>query len=103
MAPAGADPPRYTRVMRIAVGSDHAGFDLKAALAEHLAGAGHQVIDLGTGSPDVSVDYPEFGLAVGRAVAEGGPTGGSASAGPASASASPPTRSTGSGPPWSTT
>ena len=57
--------------MRIAVGSDHAGFDLKTALAEHVAGAGHQVSDLGTGSPDVSVDYPEFGLAVGRAVAEG--------------------------------
>ena len=57
--------------MRIAVGSDHAGFDLKTTLAEHVAGAGHQVSDLGTGSPDVSVDYPEFGLAVGRAVAEG--------------------------------
>ena len=57
--------------MRIAVGSDHAGFDLKAALARHLAQAGHQVIDLGTDSPDVSVDYPTFGLAVGRAVAEG--------------------------------
>jgi len=57
--------------MRIAVGSDHAGFDLKATLAKHVAGAGHQVSDLGTGSPDVSVDYPEFGLAVGQAVAEG--------------------------------
>jgi len=57
--------------MRIAVGSDHAGFDLKTALAEHVAGSGHQVDDLGTGSADVSVDYPEFGLAVGRAVAEG--------------------------------
>jgi ribose 5-phosphate isomerase B len=57
--------------MRIAVGSDHAGFELKAALAKHMADAGHQVVDLGTGSPDVSVDYPEFGLAVGRAVAEG--------------------------------
>jgi ribose 5-phosphate isomerase B len=57
--------------MRIAVGSDHAGFDLKASLAAHLAGAGHQVDDLGTDSPDVSVDYPDFGLAVGRAVADG--------------------------------
>ena len=57
--------------MRIAVGSDHAGFDLKSALAKHMADAGHQVIDLGTDSPDVSVDYPDFGLAVGRAVAEG--------------------------------
>ncbi|MGH9081515.1 MAG: ribose 5-phosphate isomerase B [Acidimicrobiales bacterium] len=57
--------------MRIAVGSDHAGFDLKAALAKHMADAGHQIIDLGTGSPDVPVDYPEFGVAVGRSVAEG--------------------------------
>jgi ribose 5-phosphate isomerase B len=57
--------------MRIAVGSDHAGFDLKSTLAEHLADKGHQVDDLGTGSPDVSVDYPLFGVAVGRAVADG--------------------------------
>jgi RpiB/LacA/LacB family sugar-phosphate isomerase len=57
--------------MRIAVGSDHAGFDLKTALATHMADAGHQVEDLGTGSADVSVDYPVFGLAVGRAVAAG--------------------------------
>ena len=57
--------------MRIAVGSDHAGFELKATLAKHLADAGHQVVDLGTDSPDVPVDYPGFGLAVGRAVVEG--------------------------------
>jgi ribose 5-phosphate isomerase B len=57
--------------MRIAVGSDHAGFELKSALAKHVADAGHQVVDLGTDSPDVPVDYPLFGLAVGRAVAEG--------------------------------
>ncbi len=57
--------------MRIAVGSDHAGYPLKATLAKHLADAGHQVIDLGTDSPDVSVDYPEFGVAVGETVASG--------------------------------
>jgi ribose 5-phosphate isomerase B len=57
--------------MRIAVGSDHGGFDLKSALAKHLVDAGHQIIDLGTDSPDVPVDYPVFGLAVGREVAEG--------------------------------
>lgn len=62
--------------MRIAVGSDHAGFALKTTLAEHLAEAGHQVIDLGTDSADVAVDYPRFGLAVGRAVAEGRAEGG---------------------------
>jgi RpiB/LacA/LacB family sugar-phosphate isomerase len=57
--------------MRIAVGSDHAGFDLKAALAGHLAEAGHAVSDLGTDSSTEPVDYPLFGIAVGRAVAEG--------------------------------
>jgi ribose 5-phosphate isomerase B len=57
--------------MKIAVGSDHAGFELKSALATHMAAAGHQVVDLGTDSAEVSVDYPLFGVAVGRAVAEG--------------------------------
>ncbi|HEY1466738.1 MAG TPA: ribose 5-phosphate isomerase B [Acidimicrobiales bacterium] len=57
--------------MRIAVGSDHAGYDLKAALAKHLADGGHEVVDLGTNSPDVSVDYPNFGEAVGQAVVGG--------------------------------
>lgn len=67
---------RYTRGMRIAVGSDHAGFELKAALAKHLVDGGHEVIDLGTDSPDISVDYPEFGFSVARAVAEGRVEGG---------------------------
>jgi ribose 5-phosphate isomerase B len=57
--------------MRIAVGSDHAGYELKVAVAKHLSDAGHQVLDLGTDSPDVSVDYPVFGASVGRAVTDG--------------------------------
>jgi ribose 5-phosphate isomerase B len=56
--------------MRIAVGSDHAGYRLKQVLAEHLAGRGHEVEDLGTHS-EAPVDYPVFGAAVGRAVIEG--------------------------------
>ncbi|MXZ52937.1 MAG: ribose 5-phosphate isomerase B [Acidimicrobiaceae bacterium] len=56
--------------MRIAVGADHAGYGLKQALAEHLRTAGHDVTDCGTYSAD-RVDYPDFGSAVGRAVAEG--------------------------------
>ena len=56
--------------MRIAVGSDHAGYLLKQFLASHLAEMGHDVDDLGTDS-ERSVDYPEFGAAVGRAVSEG--------------------------------
>jgi ribose 5-phosphate isomerase B len=57
--------------MRIAIGSDHAGFLLKQELSAFLADAGHQVEDLGTTS-DERVDYPDFGAAVGRAVASGG-------------------------------
>lgn len=56
--------------MRIALGSDHAGFDLKSHLLARLAEQGHDVIDLGTDS-DESVDYPEFCAAVGRAVVRG--------------------------------
>lgn len=57
--------------MRIALGSDHAGFDLKVLLAQHLASLGHDVIDLGTHDATTSVDYPDYGAAVGRAVATG--------------------------------
>ena len=89
--------------MRIAVGSDHAGFALKTLLAEHLAAAGHEILDLGTGSGDVPVDYPRYGHAVGGRWPTAGPNGVCACAGPASASASPPTRSPASAPPSSTT
>lgn len=56
--------------MRIALGADHAGFELKQELREQLTGAGHSVLDLGTDSTD-SVDYPDFAAAVGRAVVSG--------------------------------
>jgi ribose 5-phosphate isomerase B len=56
--------------MRIAVGSDHAGYLLKQVLAAHLSSQGHEVEDLGTFS-ETSVDYPEYGAAVGRAVSDG--------------------------------
>ena len=57
--------------MRIALGSDHAGYDLKELLGDHLTSRGHQVEDLGTSDATTSVDYPDFGAAVGRAVATG--------------------------------
>ena len=56
--------------MRIAFGADHAGYELKELLARYAAELGHEVLDLGTSST-VSVDYPDFGFAVGRAVASG--------------------------------
>lgn len=56
--------------MRIAIGSDHAGFDLKGSLAAWLREQGHQVDDLGTHATE-RIDYPQFGEAVGRAVVTG--------------------------------
>jgi len=53
-----------------AVGADHAGFHLKALLADHLRSLGHDVVDLGTDSTE-RVDYPDYGAAVGRAVTDG--------------------------------
>ena len=56
--------------MRIALAADHAGFALKDELAAWLRDQGHEVSDLGTNSGD-SVDYPEFGKRLARAVAAG--------------------------------
>ena len=56
--------------MRVAVGSDHAGFELKRDLAGYLAQQGHEVIDLGTHST-APVDYPDTAEAVATAVRNG--------------------------------
>ncbi len=56
--------------MRIALGSDHAGYELKSTVAKHLVELGHEVIDLGTDSEE-SVDYPVFCAATGREVVAG--------------------------------
>jgi RpiB/LacA/LacB family sugar-phosphate isomerase len=56
--------------MRIVTGSDHAGFEMKTALAEWLRGLGHEVIDVGTDSL-APVDYPDFAAAVAEAVVAG--------------------------------
>lgn len=56
--------------MRIAVGSDHAGFRYKTLIAAHLKAAGHEVIDFGTFSSD-PVDYPDFIRPAAEAVARG--------------------------------
>ena len=57
--------------MRVALGSDHAGYELKAHLVATLEQWGYDVVDLGTENGEDSVDYPDFGEAVGRAVASG--------------------------------
>ncbi|MGF0069144.1 ribose 5-phosphate isomerase B [Candidatus Spyradosoma sp. SGI.093] len=56
--------------MKISIGSDHAGFELKQELAEYLRSRGHEVADYGAASKD-SVDYPLFAHAVARDVASG--------------------------------
>jgi len=56
--------------MRIRIGSDHAGFELKESVRAHLESSGHDVLDVGAHSVD-SVDYPDFAQQVGRAVAGG--------------------------------
>ena len=57
--------------MRIALGSDHAGFALKERVKAELVKLGHEVQDLGTGSAEASVDYPDFAIPVGERVASG--------------------------------
>lgn len=56
--------------MKIAIGSDHAGFRYKGILIEELTRLGHECVDFGTDSEE-SVDYPRFIFPVARAVADG--------------------------------
>lgn len=56
--------------MRIAIASDHAALELKAALADYLEAAGHAVEDLGP-YDGTSVDYPDYGYKLAEAVASG--------------------------------
>jgi ribose 5-phosphate isomerase B len=55
--------------MKIAIGSDHAGFELKEKVKQHLIEQGYQVDDNGTAS-NQSVDYPDFAKKVGEEVAQ---------------------------------
>ena len=57
--------------MKIAIGSDHAGFRLKELLKSHRLAKGYEVVDCGTDNGDISVDYPVYGEKVGRAVSGG--------------------------------
>ena len=57
-------------VARIALGSDHAGYELKQHFVEVLSADGHQIIDHGTDSTE-TVDYPLFCAAAGRSVRDG--------------------------------
>ncbi len=56
--------------MKIAMGCDHGGVELKAAIAQHLEKRGFEVVDYGTNS-SASVDYPDYSKAVGQAIQNG--------------------------------
>ena len=56
--------------MRISLGSDHGGYEVKEALKRRLGEAGHTVIDFGCAGTDPA-DYPEYGARAARAVASG--------------------------------
>ena len=62
--------------MRVYLGSDHAGFELKTALLEHLNAAGHDTVDVGPHAFDPEDDYPQFCIDTGlRVVADPGSLG----------------------------
>ena len=56
--------------MRIAIASDHGGYDLKGAIADHLRQLGHEVADLGPYAP-ARADYPDYAVEVARQVGSG--------------------------------
>jgi len=56
--------------MKVAIGSDHAGFEVKEQIKRIIEELGLEVVDFGTNSAE-SVDYPEFGAKVGKSVASG--------------------------------
>jgi ribose 5-phosphate isomerase B len=56
--------------MKIALASDHGGFELKEIVREYLTEKGYEIMDLGTYNTD-SVDYPDYGLKAGQEVAAG--------------------------------
>lgn len=57
--------------MKVAIGSDHAGFEMKQKLGEVLRAAGHEVLDQGPQKLDPGDDYPDYAAAVAQAVEDG--------------------------------
>ena len=56
--------------MKLGIGSDHAGYDMKEYLKKYLSEAGHELVDFGTNSSD-STDYPDYAHPVATAVEKG--------------------------------
>jgi ribose 5-phosphate isomerase B len=58
-------------MIKIAIGCDHAGYELKKEIIETLVKWGYEIVDFGTNCKDYSVDYPDYGLAVAKAIKNG--------------------------------
>ena len=71
--------------MKISMGADHAGYKLKEEIKAALIEAGHEVIDCGTASGEVRVDYPDWGFMAAEASRAIRPSAAYSSAAPASA------------------
>jgi ribose 5-phosphate isomerase B len=57
--------------MKVGIGADHGGFEMKQQLAKLLAAEGHEVVDFGSTTYDQNDDYPDFAIPLARAVARG--------------------------------
>jgi ribose 5-phosphate isomerase B len=57
--------------MKIVIGADHAGYDMKQSVAEYLRAKGHDILDIGTHEPGHPDDYPDFAILVAREVQAG--------------------------------
>jgi ribose 5-phosphate isomerase B len=58
--------------MKVGIGADHGGFEMKEQLAKLLAAEGYEVVDFGSKVYDNNDDYPDFAIPLARAVASGG-------------------------------
>ena len=63
--------PKHANRMKIAVGTDHAGFTLKATVIEAITSAGHEAVDCGAFEVEPADDYPDFAERVANAVSRG--------------------------------
>ena len=57
--------------MRVVIGADHAGYELKVDLSARLAAAGHELVDVGAHRIDPEDDYPDYAIAVAESVRDG--------------------------------
>ena len=57
--------------MKIVIGADHAGYEMKEGLKPHISELGHSVVDIGTNQPGIPDDYPDFAELVAKELQAG--------------------------------